>query len=61
MNLVCEHKFRQIQKMPVVHNNTHESIYRSFNILELTKDYLARGVPPIVMLQIIDFLEGEPK
>lgn len=32
----------------------HESVLRSFQILEKVKDYLKRGVPADVILELID-------
>lgn len=37
----------------------HESLTRAFHILELTKEYLEKGVPPDVMLEIIKHLENK--
>ncbi len=40
--------------------NTHESIMRAWNILEKVKDYLRRGVPQDVILELISDMEGKP-
>lgn len=37
----------------------HESVTKAFHILNLTKEYLGKGVPPDVMLEIIKHLENK--
>ena len=39
-------------------HGVHESIFRSYQILELVKGYLRRGVPSDVVLEIIEELEA---
>ena len=46
----------EIKKMPTVINNTHESVYKSFNILNLVIDMLERGDSPETILIIIKHL-----
>ena len=50
------HRFADIKSMPTVRNNEHESLYRSFHILNLAVEYLERGTPPAVVLEVINFL-----
>ena len=46
-----------ITEWPVGASGIHESVLRSYQILMLTKDYLRRGVPADVLLEIIHELE----
>lgn len=48
----------EIAKMPTVINQTHESVLRSYHILQKVKDYLQTEVPYKVILDIVDELES---
>ena len=53
--------FEEIRLCPTTfsgEHGVHESIFRSYQILELVKDYLRRGVPSDVVLEIIEELEA---
>lgn len=45
---------------PMVRYAVHESVLRAYNILEKVKDYLRRGVPADVLLELIADMEGLP-
>lgn len=47
----------QIHKMETSVDRTHESMMRSYQILEKTKDYLKRGMQPEFVLELIDEME----
>ncbi|HHT9145634.1 MAG TPA: hypothetical protein ACFYD4_08140 [Candidatus Wunengus sp. YC61] len=47
-----------IDSIPERSNGIHESVLRSYNILEKTKAYLKEGVPPKVVLELIDEMEA---
>lgn len=49
----------EIVNFPTVVENNHESVLRSYHILQKVKDYLQDGVPHKVILEIIEELEGE--
>lgn len=51
----------KIREMPTVYANIHESVFRSFHILEGVKYLLAEGTSPSVVLAIIKDLETDPK
>ncbi len=57
-------KLRQIAAMPTltreVPENSHESVLRAFWILEKVKDWLRRGVPADVILELVAELEERP-
>lgn len=49
-----------IHALPTTMDNAskiHESVFRSFHILEKAKEYLALGVPPGVILDLIAEME----
>lgn len=58
---------REISEMPVVisrgyfdsygTNGVHESVLRSCGVLDRTKDFLRRGVPADVILELIEEME----
>jgi len=50
-------KFSEICKMPSVRNNVHESVYRSYQILERVKEYLAKGYSAEMILEMIETME----
>lgn len=57
----------EIQKLPVCVSEiprgcsgVHESTLRAYHILDRTKDYLRRGVPPEVVLELIREMEEFP-
>jgi hypothetical protein len=50
-------KLLEIAKMPTCIGNKHESLLRSYWILELAKEYLSSGVPHKIILEIIEELQ----
>ena len=51
-------KLEQIVWLPVVVDNNHESIYRSYQILEKVKEMLARGDSKETIMEAIEFMEA---
>lgn len=51
-------KLIEITHLPICIGDSHESILRSYHILQKVKDYLSEGVPPKVILEIIAELES---
>lgn len=51
-------KLFEIAKVPTVVDQSHESVLRSYHILQKVKIYLQEGVPPKVILEIIAELES---
>lgn len=51
----------EIMKFPTVYNNTHESVYRSYQILEYVKWMLEQNMPAPVILGIIQSLQEAGK
>ena len=51
----------QVLEYPTVVDNNHESVYRSYQVLELAEDLLERYTPPDVVLFIIRELRQYPK
>lgn len=49
-------KISQIKKLPVLHGNTHESIYRSYHTLKLVKDMLERGDSSRTIIEVIELI-----
>jgi len=47
----------KIKQFPTVLNNTHESVYKSYQILEAVKTMLLRGDSKETILEAISFLE----
>jgi len=47
-----------IEKIPAGSAGVHESVFRVFQILEKTKDFLRRGVPNDVVLELIEEMES---
>ena len=54
-------KLFEIVNIPTVVENNHESVLRSYHILQKVKDYLQDRVPHKVILEIIVELEEERK
>lgn len=54
----------EIQKIPTAYGDApervHESVMRAYHIVEKVKDYLKRGVPNDVLLELISDMEGQP-
>jgi hypothetical protein len=51
----------QIRAKPTVMDDAgkiHESVFRSFHIVSKIKNFLQRGVPTDVILELIDEMEG---
>jgi len=52
---------RQIETIinqPKIRNNVHESVYRSYHIIEYIKEMIKRGDSKETMLEIIEFMEN---
>ena len=47
----------EIKAMPIVYDNVHESIYKSYAILELVKEMLLRGDSGETILMTINHLQ----
>ena len=49
-------KWKEISKLPTVSTdkNQHESITRAYQILEKVKEYMFRGVPSDIILELIE-------
>ena len=52
-------KIKDITKMQTAEDNLHESLFRSYHILEKVKDYLHRKVPDDVIIELIEEMEQE--
>ena len=52
-------KVSDIAKCPTVQDNVHESMYRSFQILDKVKYWLREGMPTKLVLELIDEMEGK--
>lgn len=50
---------QEIKKMPTVIGNVHESVYKSYQILELVKEMLNRGDSQETIIMNIKHLETE--
>ena len=50
-------KIREIAELPTTENNFHESILRSYQILEKVKYYLDKKVPFSIILELIEEME----
>ena len=48
-----------VAKAPIVIDNNHESLYRSYHILRLVKQWLKDGVPAKTILQLVEEIEEE--
>ena len=46
-----------IDPIPINAKGAHESVLRAFHILEKTKEWLKKGVPDIVILELIADME----
>ena len=51
-------KIKEIMDYPEIVDNVHESVYRSFQILEKVKYYLSKNVPPEIVLEIIEEMQN---
>jgi hypothetical protein len=51
---------QEIRECPTVVNRCHESVLRSFHILDKIKHLLANGVPASCILEIVEDLESAP-
>ncbi len=51
-------KINEIAHMPTVIDNTHESVYRSYQLLQKVKELLADGTPNGVILEMIELAEA---
>jgi hypothetical protein len=49
---------REIMKKPTIVDNVHESIYRSYDLLEKVKTMLIRGDNQKTILEIIEHIES---
>jgi capsular polysaccharide biosynthesis protein len=50
-------EIKQIKSMPTLIGNTHESVYRSYQILEKVKQMLERGDSKETISETIKYLE----
>lgn len=51
---------RTVAEMPTVRQNVHESLFRSYHLVQLVKEMLQDGVPPKTVLMLIESLESWP-
>jgi len=51
-------KLLDICKLPTCIENSHESVLRSFQLLQKVKEYLQEGVPNKVILDLIHEVES---
>lgn len=51
-------RIAQIHDMETSVERTHESMMRSYQILEKAKNYLRRGMSPEFVLELIDEMES---
>jgi len=54
-------ELKQIKSMPTVRDNVHESVYRSYQILEKVKEMLSRGDSKETIIETIKYLEEDEK
>lgn len=54
-------KLFEIVNFPTAVGDKHESLLRSYHILDKVKDYLQDGVPYKVILEIVEELEEAEK
>ena len=47
-----------VDSIPVGSKGVHESTLRAYQILERTKDFLKRGVPQDIVLELIEEMES---
>jgi len=52
-------KWKEIAKLPTTESGLHESIFRSYQILDKVKEYMARGVPYDVIYELIEEIEDD--
>lgn len=52
--------YKRIQRMPTVIDNVHESVYRSYHILETVLEMLRRGDSSETVLDVAEFLNEYP-
>jgi hypothetical protein len=50
-------KIWDIRQTPTLIGNTHESVYRSYQILEKVKEMLIRGDSSETIIEAIEFME----
>jgi len=53
-------KLKEIQAMPDVINNTHESCYKAYHILAHVKVMIERGDSKETIFEVADFLNEYP-
>ena len=56
-NTMIMKNLEEIKAMPIVYDNVHESIYKSYAILELVKEMLLRGDSGETILMTINHLQ----
>lgn len=54
-------KLSEIRKMPRLVFGSHDSVLRSYHIVQKVKECLANGVPHVTIMEIIDDLEQAPE
>ena len=50
----------EIQQLPTVIGNTHESCFRSYHVLDLTLEMIKRGDSKETIFDIVKFLTEHP-
>ena len=50
-------KFSEIRKMPTTYDNVHESVFRSYHILEKVKELIEQKTPAYVMIELINDMQ----
>ena len=50
----------EISKMATTYENVHQSVFRCYHILELTKRLLVEGTPSSIVMEIIREIEAQP-
>lgn len=53
-----KHKFDTIKDYPTIYDDVHESVYRSYSILELVKEMLERWDSKETIIDMIKYLEN---
>lgn len=51
-------KIEKIQQLPTFIDNTHESCFRSYHVLNLTLEMIERGDSKETIFDMVEFLSG---
>jgi hypothetical protein len=54
-------RINSIIERPTTYNNVHESIYRSYGILEYVLDMIDRGDSNETIFEIVEFIKKQPQ